>query len=119
MPPAKIRSPGQIRSMPSLRAAAAPSTAAGWRAVAALRYRPCATEVPTTAGRPRLEAGTGSAVGWVGGVYGLREGLTLLTVAGSWTAGAAGRRPILPGAAAGGSAGAPGRGCPVGAGSRV
>src|SRR5258708_33903574 len=113
MPPAKIRSPGQIRSMPSLRAAAAPSTAAGWRAVAALRYRPCATEVPTTAGRPRLEAVTVSALVWVGGMYGLREGLTLLTVPGSWTAVTPGRRPLIPGAATGGSAGPPARGGPV------
>ena len=48
--------------MPSSCAVAAPSTAAGSRAVAALRNRPWATLVPATEGRPRVAASTDSAL---------------------------------------------------------
>jgi hypothetical protein len=72
MPPTQILSPGQIRSMPSRWAAAYPSTATGSFSVAAFRQVPCATEAPTTPGRPRLEAATVSALVWIGLTYGLR-----------------------------------------------
>ena len=44
--------------MPISCAVAAPSTATGSRAVAALRNRPWARLVPATAGRPRVAAST-------------------------------------------------------------
>jgi hypothetical protein len=51
-----MRIPGWIREMPRRLAAAEPSTATGWLAVAALRYLPWATVVRTAAGRLRLAA---------------------------------------------------------------
>ncbi len=56
--------------MPSRWAAAAPSTATGSRAVAALRNRPCARLVPATAGRPRVAASTLSALVSIAGMSG-------------------------------------------------
>ena len=49
--PTQIRIPGRTRSMPSSWAVAAPSTATGSRAVAALRYRPWARLVPADGGQ--------------------------------------------------------------------
>src|SRR5260370_537296 len=67
MLPTQIRSPGQIRSMPSSCAVVAPSTATGSLAVAGLGERPCATEGPATAGGARVAAAPLRALGSLGG----------------------------------------------------
>jgi hypothetical protein len=56
--------------MPIRCAAAAPSTAAGSRAVAALRNRPCARLVPTAAGRFKVAAYTLRALVLIRGMSG-------------------------------------------------
>ncbi len=58
--------------MPSRLAADEPSTATGSVAVAALRYVPAASVVPTVAGRSRVVASTESALVWMTGISGLR-----------------------------------------------
>ena len=56
--------------MPSRCAAAAPSTATGSRAVAALRNWPWARLVPAAAGRSKVAASTLIAPVWIAGMSG-------------------------------------------------
>ena len=59
-------------SIPSLAAAAAPSTATGSLAVAEFRYVPDATRQPTVDSKPRLAACTLIAFVFTLGISGLR-----------------------------------------------
>src|ERR1700722_15267249 len=92
-----------MRSMPRCCAAAAPSTQTGWCAVAALRYVPANSVVPTALGRPRLEASTLRPLVLTLGIFGFRNA-DALVVPVYWVAVTGPMREIMAGADFGSSA---------------